>query len=78
MALPDSLDWKKLLFAWGEWAATPHQRKGQALSNALHQIYPRAGQALTGHKADCYYDDTKIPLFLEALAALAAEEESKG
>lgn len=48
-------------------AITGGQRKGQALMNALHEMNRQAYLDITATEADPFYDDKKIPLFLDTL-----------
>lgn len=42
-------------------------RLGQAYFNYAYELYPRDVDTLRGTNVDCFYDDTKIPYFLNAL-----------
>lgn len=41
----------------------PDLREGQALMNALNLCHPGVYEAITGTDADCFYDDSRIPIF---------------
>lgn len=42
-------------------------RLGQAYFNYAEELYPEETNQLRGTKYDCFYDDNKIPIFLEEL-----------
>lgn len=42
-------------------------RLGQSYFNYAYELYPRDVDTLRGTNADCFYDDAKIPEFLDAL-----------
>lgn len=42
-------------------------RLGQAYFNYAYEMYPRDTDTLRGTEVDCFYDDNKIPEFLDAL-----------
>jgi hypothetical protein len=43
-------------------------RRGQALFNAAHFLYPEQANKLRMTHVDCFQKDDRIPAFLEALA----------
>ena len=42
-------------------------RLGQAYFNYAYELYPRDVDTIRGTEYDCFYDDSKIPIFLYAL-----------
>ena len=42
-------------------------RLGQAYFNYAYELYPEETNRLRGTEYDCFYDDNKIPIFLEKL-----------
>lgn len=44
-------------------ARSPHERRGQALSNALFQISPAIANEVVGSDFDPFYLDERIPAF---------------
>lgn len=48
-------------------------REGQAVFNAASEMFPLAVKSITGTEYDCYYEDDRIPIFLEKLQELDAE-----
>lgn len=42
-------------------------RLGQAYFNYAYEFYPKEVEELRGTEYDCFYDDAKIPGFLEKL-----------
>ena len=42
-------------------------RLGQAYFNYAYELYPEETNQLRGIEYDCFYDDNKIPIFLEEL-----------
>lgn len=42
-------------------------RLGQAYFNYAEELYPEKTNQLRGTGYDCFYDDNKIPIFLEEL-----------
>lgn len=45
------------------------RRAGQALFNACYSLCPEAAEAVRGTEVDPFYDDERIGLFFEHLAA---------
>ena len=45
-------------------------RRGQFLMNELHRYNPSFYDAITGTKADCFYEDSKIGAFYRALLVM--------
>jgi hypothetical protein len=44
----------------------PNWRKGQIVFNAAFMLDPDKANLLRGGEVDCFYDDSKIDLFLQA------------
>ena len=42
-------------------------RLGQAYFNYAYELYPKEVNELRGTEYDCFYDNNKIPIFLEEL-----------
>ena len=42
-------------------------RLGQAYFNYAYELYPEETNQLRGTEYDCFYNDNKIPIFLEEL-----------
>lgn len=42
-------------------------RLGQAYFNYAEELYPEEANQLRGTEYDCFYDNNKIPIFLEEL-----------
>lgn len=42
-------------------------RLGQAYFNYAYELYPKDVDSFRGTQYDCFYDDSKIPIFLEML-----------
>lgn len=42
-------------------------RLGQAYFNYAYELYPQDVDIIRGTEYDCFYDDSKIPIFLYAL-----------
>ena len=42
-------------------------RLGQAYFNYAYELYPKEVNELRGTEYDCFYDNNKIPMFLEEL-----------
>ena len=51
------------------------QRAGQAAFNHLHGAYPELANKINGTEADCFYDDKKIPAFIQRVYELCNPEE---
>ncbi len=49
------------------WSANRSQRKGQAYFNALHRLRPDIANDLTASSVDPFYNDDRIPSFLESV-----------
>lgn len=49
-------------------AARPEQRWGQALFNTLHEHDPQLAAELCGTPADPFYDDARVPAFMDAVS----------
>ena len=45
----------------------PHLRMGQALMNNLYLHDPVTYRELCNTKVDCFYEDSRIPIFWESL-----------
>lgn len=45
----------------------------QAVFNAASDMFPLSVKKLVGTEYDCYYEDERIPIFLEKLQELDAE-----
>jgi hypothetical protein len=45
----------------------PSYRMGQAMFNALHELYPDSARQLVGSDADPFYDNDNIARFLAAI-----------
>lgn len=58
-----SLFWRKNRF----WHEANSMRQGQALMWALRDIDSAIYSKIVNSAADCFYDDSKIPAFFEAL-----------
>lgn len=43
------------------------ERKGQALFNALAEMFPEEAEKVRGQNSDCFYQDELIPAFWAAL-----------
>lgn len=53
----------------------PHDwRNGQTLFNYAARKYPEATERLRSTMKDCFYQDAKIPAFIEALAKDICDE----
>jgi len=50
--------------ATAEMNVNPHIRKGQALFNAVYDLYPYIADEIRGSDTDCFYNDKRIDLFL--------------
>lgn len=48
-------------------------RKGQSVYNASHDMFPREVGQLAGAEFDCFYEDTKIDIFLDKLYSIIEE-----
>lgn len=48
-------------------------RVGQAVFNAAYDLFPKAVDKIRSTEYDCFYDDERIPKFLERLRELDAE-----
>lgn len=48
-------------------------RKGQSTYNASHDMFPLYASELSGTEFDCFYDDTKIDIFLDKLYFIVEE-----
>lgn len=42
-------------------------RKGQCLFNKLEELFPEVAEFIRGRGADPFYDDKRIPFFLESI-----------
>lgn len=47
--------------------------KGQALFCASYDLFPKSTDKLSGTPCDCFYEDSRMPIFLEELQKLDAE-----
>lgn len=52
----------------------PEWRVGQAYFNILHRLHPEVADAVRGTSKDPFYNDTRIPAFLDEVAAYLEEE----
>jgi hypothetical protein len=48
-------------------------RKGQSIYNASHDMFPAFTSKLNGTEFDCFYQDTKIDIFLDKLYSIIKE-----
>lgn len=48
-------------------------REGQALFCASYDLFPKSTDKLSGTPCDCFYEDSRMPIFLEELQKLDAE-----
>ena len=53
----------------------PHCRRGQALFNYLAVAHPELAEKIRATEADCFYDDKKIPAFLDRIFELCYPAE---
>jgi len=53
----------------------PHYRRGQALFNHLAHAYPELAEKIRATEADCFYDDKKIPAFMDRIFELCNPAE---
>ena len=49
-------------------------REGQALFCASYDLFPKSTDKLSGTPCDCFYEDSRMPIFLEELQKLDAEQ----
>lgn len=52
---------------YGEYMRATDQRHGQAMMNALARVSMDLYSIISGTEADCFYQDSKIPAFKEAI-----------
>jgi hypothetical protein len=52
-------------------------RKGQAVYNNAHIEWPDIVGPLAGSEKDCYFDDSKIPVFLNHIERIINESLAK-
>lgn len=55
-----------------------YTRVGQEMFNRLHQREPALAKTIRGTELDPFYDDSKVPKFIEYLTGLVEESESLG
>lgn len=48
-------------------------REGQALYYAAHDLFPITTEKIRNKPEDCFYDDERIPAFLNKLQEMPAE-----
>ena len=48
-------------------------REGQAVFNYIDQAYGVAREAQFGYNIDCFYDDSKIDMFIKTCAEIISE-----
>ena len=56
----------------------PEERTGQAFMNALWFYSPEIHDAVHATEYDCFYNDTKVPVFLLRVAELISMKNSRG
>lgn len=50
-------------------------RKGQCLFNKLEELFPEMAEFIRGRGADPFYDDERIPFFLETISETDIDDE---
>jgi len=66
-----------VLFAEDYLEQNPEQRKGQAYFNALWFTYPDLADKVRGSHRDPFYNDDRMPEFLDFVLAELPEEETE-
>ncbi len=51
-------------------------RRGQAVFNAVHQVFPNIADQLRGTEADCFHDNQAIEVFLLTVGSMVASQET--
>lgn len=70
----DSLDVRRILEKANTYTKINfYFRRGQAVFNAAHDLFPKAADKLRSTEYDCYYNDDKEDIFIEKLKTLEAE-----
>lgn len=71
------IDTEKIIFNAKKWKSeNPQLRLGQAIFISAFQLYPKTTIRISG-EFDCFYEDTKIDMFLEAIKKAWLEEEEE-
>lgn len=53
-----------------------HERYGQALMNALAELYPEVENQIAGTTADPYHDNSLVPSFWQRIAELSTVHQT--
>ena len=53
-------------------------REGQAVFNYIDQVYGVARDAQFSYNVDCFYDDSKIDVFIETCAKIITNQSFNG
>lgn len=54
----------------------PKWRKGQVLFNALFLLNPEIGNKIRKTREDCFYNDEKIPVFMDKVRELWTKQDA--
>lgn len=66
--------WLNLIKEAGEYMNRNNLRYGQSVFNTAHRNFPDEVASLAGTDKDCFYDDSKTGVFLEALIDIVGNE----